>query len=48
MFGRVRRSVASLGVQFCDGCDEVTTAAQRAARRREREWTRAAGGWLPR
>jgi hypothetical protein len=44
MFGFRRRDAAGLGVRFCDGCDEVTTAAQRAARRREQEWARTAAG----
>jgi len=48
MFGFKRRDVSRLDVRFCDGSGEVTTAAQRAAERREREWTRAAGGALPR
>jgi hypothetical protein len=42
-FGR-RRDVAALGVRFCDGCGDVTTALQRTARRREQEWARTAGG----
>ena len=42
MFGFRRRDVSVLGVRFCDGCGEVTTAAQRAAMRREQEWARAA------
>lgn len=48
MFGFKRWDVSVLGVRFCDGCGGVSTAAQRAARRREREWVRAAGVGLPR
>ena len=48
MFGFKRRNVMALGVRFCDGCGGVSTAAQRVAQRREREWVRAAGGGLPR
>jgi hypothetical protein len=44
MFGFRRRDVSVLGVRFCDGCGGVTTAAQRAARRREQEWARTAAG----
>lgn len=43
MFGFKRRGVSALGVRFCDGCGDVTTAAQRAAARREQEWARTAG-----
>jgi hypothetical protein len=48
MFGFRRRDAAELGVRFCDGCGGVTTTAQRAATRREREWARAVGARLPR
>lgn len=48
MFGFRRRDVAVLDVRFCDGCGEVSTAAQRAARRREVERTWAAAGRLGR
>jgi hypothetical protein len=48
MFGFKRRDVSRLDVRFCDGRGEVTTAAQRAAERRERDWTRAAGSTLAR
>lgn len=46
MFGLRRRDVAQLGVRFCDGCGEVTTAAQRAARRLERQREQLARAWL--
>jgi hypothetical protein len=36
MFRFPRRSAASARVQFCDGCAEVSTAADRAQRRVER------------
>ncbi len=48
MFGFKHRDVSSLDVRFCDERGEVTTAAQRAAERRERDWTRAAGSGLKR
>jgi len=31
-----RRAATELGVQFCDGCAEVTTSEERARRRYER------------
>lgn len=37
MFRITRRARTADGVRFCDGCAEVTTAAQRAERRYERE-----------
>lgn len=43
MFGFKHRDVSRLDVRFCDERGEITTAAQRAAERREREWARAAG-----
>lgn len=46
MFGLRRWDVARLGVRFCDGCGEVTTAAQSAARRLQRERERVVRGWL--
>lgn len=46
VFGWRRRDVARLGLRFCDGCGEVTTAAQRAARRLERQREQLARGWL--
>ncbi|GAA1533044.1 hypothetical protein GCM10009827_058800 [Dactylosporangium maewongense] len=36
MFRFPRRSAAQAGVRFCDGCAEVSTAADRAWRRVER------------
>ncbi|MDG6108759.1 hypothetical protein Daura_30660 [Dactylosporangium aurantiacum] len=39
MFRLPRRSAAPAGVRFCDGCAEVSTAAQRAQRRVERTRT---------
>ena len=36
MFRFPRRPAAQAGVQFCDGCAEVSTAAERAQRRVER------------
>ncbi len=46
MFRFPRRSAAKAGVQFCDGCAEVSTAAERAQRRIDRtraEFTALAG-----
>jgi hypothetical protein len=46
MFPFTRRRVVDAGVRFCEECAEVTTAAQRADRLRERvrgqalAWTR--------
>jgi hypothetical protein len=46
MFPFARRRVVDAGVRFCEECAEVTTAAQRADRLRERArsqalaWTR--------
>jgi hypothetical protein len=46
MFPFTRRRVVDAGVRFCEECAEVTTAAQRADRLRERVrsqalvWTR--------
>lgn len=42
-----RRRAVDAGVRFCDGCAEVTTAAQRAERRLERARTRALVWALP-
>lgn len=46
MFRFPRRTAAPAGVQFCDGCAEVSTAADRAKRRIDRiraEFTALAG-----
>lgn len=48
VFGFRRRDVAGLDVRFCEECGEVSTAAQRVARRRELERTWAAAGRLGR
>ncbi|MEV4511222.1 hypothetical protein AB0K00_19885 [Dactylosporangium sp. NPDC049525] len=39
MFRFSRRSAVKAGVRFCDGCAEVSTAAERAQRRVERTRT---------
>lgn len=41
MFRITRRRPVETGVRFCDGCAEVTTAAQRAERRAERTRSQA-------
>jgi hypothetical protein len=41
MFRPSRRRATDPGVRFCDGCAEVSTAAQRADRLRERVRTEA-------
>jgi hypothetical protein len=47
MLRSFRRGTAGTGVQFCDGCAEVTTAQQRASRRYERVREQAqAFAWL--
>ncbi len=43
MFRFIRRARVAEGVRFCDGCAEVTTAAQRA----ERHYERAHARWQP-
>jgi hypothetical protein len=48
MFRLIRRQVRLSGVQFCDTCAEVTTAAERARLHRERAVTRALGQSWPR
>jgi hypothetical protein len=47
MFRITRRRPTEAGVRFCDGCAEVTTAAQRAERHHERTRTRALAWALP-
>jgi hypothetical protein len=41
MFRLARRAARLAGVQFCDSCAEVTTAAERARLHRERVINRA-------
>ena len=41
MFRSKRRRTVDVGVQFCDSCAEVTTAAQRAQTRYDRTRTAA-------
>jgi hypothetical protein len=41
MFQFLRRRSVDAGVRFCDGCAEVTTAAERADRFRDRSRTQA-------
>jgi len=48
MFRITRRAARLSGVQFCDSCAEVTTAAERARLHRERTVTRALAQMRPR
>jgi hypothetical protein len=48
MFRITRRNVRLSGVQFCDSCAEVTTAAERARRHHERTVISALGQIWPR
>ncbi len=48
MFQVIRWRRAAVDVRFCDGCAEVTTAAQRADRVRERDRDRALRWLTPR
>ena len=48
MFRITRRIVRLSGVQFCDSCAEVSTAAERARRHYERTVTGALGQAWPR
>jgi hypothetical protein len=48
MFRIIRRRPAGSGVLFCDACANVSTAAQRAERRRARTRDRVLAWSLPR
>jgi hypothetical protein len=48
MFRLTRRAASLSGVQFCDSCAEVTTAAERARLHRDRVVSRALGQSWPR